>query len=94
MILVVYVAVGLSQSFLVLCFPFPSSSTCICVFVEFVLLLPPFSLFSIQSCRCLPFPTLTCEQRVEATEVTLVYLPTNLFAFHLRLLTENETLLF
>ena len=29
-----------------------------------------------------------------AAEVTLVYLPTNLFAFHLTLCTENETLLF
>lgn len=48
--------------------------------------------FSIQSCRWLLFPTLTCEQRVKSTEVTLVYLPTNLFAFHLTLLTENWNL--
>lgn len=32
---------------------------------------------SMQSWRWLPVPTLTCEQRVEAAEVVLVYLPRN-----------------
>lgn len=48
----------------------------------------------MRSWNWIPVPTLTCEQRVEAAEVMLVYLASNLFAFHLTLCMENEALLF
>lgn len=76
-------------------FPLCLPSMWICAWGEFVPLSPSvFSFFHSVTEMAWPVPTLTCEQRAEAAEVTLVYLPTSLFVFHLTLHTGNETLLF